>query len=125
MQIIYILIALLVGFFLGRASKKSFEPATPEKLEKLQKESKKALGKRTEKRKEAIIRMMQNSKQHHEELKACNLETERRGINRQDVEDLLGVSGQTALKYLNELEEEGQIKQIGVTGKDVYYMFSI
>ncbi|MCK5021724.1 MAG: DeoR family transcriptional regulator [Candidatus Pacebacteria bacterium] len=38
-----------------------------------------------------------------------------------DVEKLLDVSGATARKYLNELEDEAKITQIGKSGKDVYY----
>lgn len=68
--------------------------------------------------------LIKDEKERHEELMACHLSDERKGINRQDVEDLLGVSKKTALKYINELEEEGKIKQVGITGKDVYYMLS-
>jgi len=39
-----------------------------------------------------------------------------------DVEKLLGVSDASATRYLDELEEEGKIRQIGTTGRHVYYM---
>ncbi len=38
-----------------------------------------------------------------------------------DVEKLLGVSDATATRYLDDLEKEGLIRQIGRTGKHVYY----
>jgi predicted HTH transcriptional regulator len=38
-----------------------------------------------------------------------------------DVEKLVGVSDATAERYLNEIEKEGKIKQIGKTGHYVYY----
>lgn len=38
-----------------------------------------------------------------------------------DVENLLPVSDATATRYLDELEKEQKIKQVGRTGKHVYY----
>ena len=38
-----------------------------------------------------------------------------------DVEKLLSVSDATAERYLQELENEGKLKQVGKTGKYVYY----
>lgn len=37
------------------------------------------------------------------------------------IEELLGISDATATRYLDELEEEGRIRQVGKTGKHVYY----
>ncbi len=42
-------------------------------------------------------------------------------IRNNDVEKLLGVSDTTATRYLNELEKEQKIKQIGTVGHAVYY----
>ncbi|MCG2694538.1 winged helix-turn-helix domain-containing protein [Candidatus Parcubacteria bacterium] len=42
-------------------------------------------------------------------------------ITNNDVEKLLGVSDSTAERYLNELEKEQKIKQIGTVGHAVYY----
>jgi len=39
-----------------------------------------------------------------------------------DIEKLLTVSDSTATRYLDQLEKEGKIKQIGKTGKAVYYI---
>ncbi len=38
-----------------------------------------------------------------------------------DIETLLGVSDATATRYLDELEKEGKIRQVGQTGRYVYY----
>jgi Fic family protein len=56
-----------------------------------------------------------------------NLEKMREFFNKQgrvannDVEKLLGVSDATATRYLDELEKEGFVRQVGKTGKHVYY----
>jgi Fic family protein len=42
-------------------------------------------------------------------------------ITNNDIEKLLGVSDTTATRYLDELEKEGLIKQVGKTGNAVYY----
>ena len=43
-------------------------------------------------------------------------------VTNNDVEELLGVSDATATRYLNELEQEGRIQQIGKTGRGVEYI---
>lgn len=42
-------------------------------------------------------------------------------IRNNDVEELLDVSDATATRYLDELESEGKIKQVGEEGRAVYY----
>jgi len=39
-----------------------------------------------------------------------------------DIEKLLGVSDATATRYMNELEKERKVRQIGKTGNAVYYV---
>lgn len=41
-----------------------------------------------------------------------------------DFERLLSVSDATVTNYLNELEAEGAVRQVGSTGKGVYYELS-
>lgn len=43
-------------------------------------------------------------------------------ITNDDVEEALSVSDATASRYLSELEEEGKIRQVGETGRGVYYV---
>lgn len=38
-----------------------------------------------------------------------------------DVENLLGVSDATATRYLDELEKEGKLRQVGETGRGAHY----
>lgn len=42
-------------------------------------------------------------------------------ITNNDIEKLLNVSDATATRYLNELEKENKIEQIGKIGRAVYY----
>lgn len=42
-------------------------------------------------------------------------------INNEDVRKLLNVSDTTACRYLDELEKENLIKQVGTDGPKVYY----
>ncbi len=42
-------------------------------------------------------------------------------ITNNNVEKLVGVSDTTAERYLDELEKEGKIQQVGKTGRSVYY----
>ena len=49
------------------------------------------------------------------------LVTKQEKITNNDVEDLLHVSYVTAGRYLEELELRGSLKQVGKTGKFVYY----
>ena len=39
-----------------------------------------------------------------------------------DIEKILGVSDSTATRYLDELEKENKVVQIGKTGQSVYYV---
>jgi len=39
-----------------------------------------------------------------------------------DIEKLLGVSDATTTRYMNELEKEQKVRQIGKTGNAVYYV---
>jgi len=60
--------------------------------------------------------------------KAANLEKVRvmiqnqEKITNEDVRELLKVLQATAVRYLDELESAGIIKQVGLTGQGVYYI---
>jgi len=130
---IYLIIGGVVGFFVGRATKGGFAAERKsEELNEMREESKEALGERTEKRKEKILGLMQNKRgknaeltqkiESDEKLAVCDIVVDRTpGVTSEEVEKLLDVSNGTARKYLNELEDEGKIKQMGKTGKGVYY----
>ena len=116
----YILIGV-VGFVLGRQSKQSFTPKQSKELAEMREESHEALTERTEKRKEKILEFMKSEAFHQKELKACDIADHKKGATYEDIEKLLEVSGQTARKYLDELENENKIKQVGERGRNVYY----
>lgn len=84
-------------------------------------EAREALAERTEGRKEKILNLMNSEAVHDKELQACGVEDIKKGITSKNIEKLLDVSGRTARKYLNELESENKIKQIGDRGRGVYY----
>lgn len=42
-------------------------------------------------------------------------------VSNNDIEKLLGVSDATATRYLDELEKEGKIHQVGTSGRSVFY----
>ncbi len=69
----------------------------------------------------------ENNVREDVEKKKENLEKVReffagqRRVANDDIEKLLGVSDATATRYLDELEKEGLIRQVGKTGKHVYY----
>ena len=120
-NILFFIAGIALGFYIKGKEEKSITPKQVEELREMRKDAKEAFNERTEKRKERILKFMENESAHDEELKTCNLENHKKGIVCADVEKLLDVSGGTARKYLNELESENKIKQIGKTGRDVYY----
>lgn len=109
------------GKFFGGTGK-TFASKSKDEMEDMRTESREALSERTEERKEKILEMMEKEEEHQKALLGCNLEESKKGITSNDVEELLDVSGQTACKYLNELEDEGEIEQIGSAGRGVYYI---
>lgn len=121
MNYLILIIVAILSFIIGRKTAKTFAPKKEEELSEIRKEAMEALTERTEKRKEKILYILENEGVHQEELKACGVSDIRKGITTANVEKLLDVSGATARKYLNELEAENKIKQIGTTGRDVYY----
>jgi Fic family protein len=72
-------------------------------------------------------RSLREATETRSEQKAENKETimnlfnGRREITNDDVEFLLRVSDSTATNYLQELEDEGRIEQLGTTGRHVRY----
>ena len=135
MNYLILIVVGVVGFALGRRSARSkmFAPRTADELDEIRLEAIDSLTKRKERRKNNILEMIKREDDHQDEMRACNFEEEdipnqlgadgrkKKGVVCKDVENLLDVSDTTARKYLNELEKEGEIKQIGASGRDVYY----
>jgi len=64
--------------------------------------------------KKKILEIFRNKNENNEE--------QPQKITNNDVEKLLGVSDATATRYLDELEKEGKLKQVGKTGQGVFYI---
>ncbi len=62
----------------------------------------------------------QKKKQENKEKIMDELQNKQK-ITNNDIEKLLNVSDATATRYLNELEKENKIEQIGKIGRAVYY----
>jgi len=118
MNYLILIIVAIVGIGLGayfarRKTAKTFAPKTADELDDMRVEAREALSERTEGRKKKILEFMKNDAN-------CNIGN----VQCEDIEKLLDVSSGTARKYLNELESENKIKQIGNSGRDVYYTLS-
>ncbi len=70
--------------------------------------------------KESLIQRQGREKRQNKEAILGLLETQSRLTNNH-IEQLLGISDATATRYLEELEQEGRVRQVGKTGKAVYY----
>jgi len=121
MNIIWLIVVGVVGFVIGRMSVRVFSAKSPEALVEMREEAKEALEKRTKQRKEEILEMMSDFEVQQKLIEKCDVKNAKKGIEREDVEKRLGVSGLTASKYLNELENESKIRQVGKSGPGVYY----
>jgi len=85
-------IILIIGIIIGFAIAWIIKKPKPELTQK-------------ESRKQKIIQLIKQNKE----------------IANNDVEEMLGVSDATATNYLQELEDEGKIEQIGDKGRFVRY----
>ena len=121
-NIILILVGAIIGFWIGRKTGEASLSKSREKLETMRGEAQEALTERTENRKEKILELLRRETAHQKELAGCNLDETKKGITRNDVEKLLEVSDQTAGRYLDELENEKKIEQVGIAGKNVHYI---
>ena len=72
-------------------------------------------------RKESLIFGQAKRKQENKQKILDFLRTNDKVTNN-DIEKFLKVSDATATRYLNELEKEQKIRQIGTTGNAVYYV---
>jgi len=68
-----------------------------------------------------LISEQSKKKEENKERILKFLEEKERATNN-NIEKLLGVSDATATRYLDELEKEGKVRQIGATGHAVYYI---
>ncbi|GBE16721.1 hypothetical protein BMS3Abin15_00543 [bacterium BMS3Abin15] len=114
----------IIGFIIGRKTARTFSKKSDSEMDDMRKEAMEALTERAEKRKEKILETIKQAK--NDFTVGCNLREgeNKKGITANDVEKLFDVSNRTADRYLDELEAEGKIKQVGTSGKDVYYILA-
>ena len=103
----YIIIALVLGIGLGIwfGRRKSFDSAQ-------------------DKSKPSLIGRQEREKARHlaRILAAFDKSSASRGrMTNNDIEKLLGVSDATVTRYMEELEREGKVRQVGAEGRYVYY----
>ena len=105
-------LGIVIGTILGRkpaspsqGGRKAGQPATKEELKEMRKEGQEAIKERTEDRQQAILQYAR----------------EKGKIANDEVESMFCVSNSTATRYLDDLEKEGKLEQVGETGRGVYY----
>lgn len=101
MIFVYLILGIVVGFIVGWVVK-------PSKIEKIMKKS------------DNFFSEQEKQKQENLE-KARNYIKGKEKITNNDIQKLLGVSDATTIRYLDELEKEGLIKQVGKSGPLVHY----
>lgn len=85
----------------------------------LKKASHKATDEKAEQRENLIEKQVREKEENiHNILGILETQTP---LTNNHVEQLLGISDATATRYLQELEERGLIRQVGKTGKHVFY----
>ena len=68
-----------------------------------------------------VYQNTQQKEKQENKNKIMDLLKQRNRVGNDEVEKVLGVSDATATRYLEELEKENKIEQIGKTGRSVYY----
>ena len=120
-NILFLIIGVAIGFFIKGKTTKTLAVKSTAEMADMRVEAKEAFKERLDERKKKILDFMAKEAKHQKELQNCSVADTKPGITSADTEKLLDVKEDTARKYLNELEREGLIEQIGTTGKGVYY----
>ena len=103
------IVLLLIGFVLGYWLAKRKFKARPNSV----------LGE-IAKAEPGLIEQQHKEKKENKQKILEILETQN-PITNNHIEQLLGISDATATRYLEELEKEGHVRQVGKTGHQVYY----
>ncbi len=70
------------------------------------------------------VALERTSQKEARKSRVLELLAEHGELGNEDIREYLGVSRNTVIRYMNELETEGKAKQIGVTGHAVVYRLS-
>jgi Fic family protein len=104
--IIYIALGLVVGYLIGRLARSRLKSASTGSVIK---ESSGLVNQKRIDEKNSNLKEILDYLQTHDQIK------------NDDVEKMLNVSNATAERYLNELEEQGRLTQVGKIGQGVFY----
>jgi Fic family protein len=66
-------------------------------------------------------RQVKERAEHREKIMAYFNTAEGKRVTNDDIQKLLDVSDSTATRYLEEIEKDGLIRQVGDTGSGVFY----
>lgn len=109
--LLFIILSFIIGFLVGkkvengRNQQNAVRFADLNQAREAGKKGRVAIQLRTEKRKARILKQAQDTGK----------------ITNDDVEDLFCISDTTARNYLNELEAEDKLIQVGASGRGVFY----
>lgn len=68
-----------------------------------------------------LVNKKQTQEKERRKERVLELVKSQGSVSNNEIEESLGVADSTATKYLQELEEEGKLEQIGETGRSVRY----
>ena len=68
-----------------------------------------------------LIEKQAEEKERNKEAILGLMESGNQPLTNSHVHQMLGIPESTATRYLDELEKEGKIRQVGETGQSVYY----
>ncbi|MDD5071784.1 MAG: winged helix-turn-helix transcriptional regulator [Patescibacteria group bacterium] len=63
----------------------------------------------------------QDAKKRENKEKTEALLKERGSLSNSDIREALGISDRSVIRYMDELEKEGKVEQVGSTGRGVVY----
>lgn len=72
-------------------------------------------------KKKTLIEKQAEEKKNNKEAILGLMETGNQPLTNNHVEQMLGIPESTVTRYFDELEKEGKVRQVGVTGRDVFY----
>ncbi len=67
------------------------------------------------------VSALKSSEKENNINKVVSLLEEKSEVSNSEIRKTLGVSSMTAVRYMNELESEGRVEQVGKTGRSVIY----
>ena len=68
-----------------------------------------------------LIEKQAKEKEENKEAILGLMESGNQPLTNNHIEQMLGIPDSTATRYLDELEKEGKVRQVGKTGQSVYY----